>query len=372
MDISSEVVIKALRTIVDPQSGRDILRDDLVRDLHIDIDTIRFSVVVSGEVPSHLKQVDKRVEEVISADLGKSIKVVVNYETTMIGLGEDILSGAGQAVSKPDFGRASVLAIASGKGGVGKSTVAVNLAVSLARKGLNVGLVDTDIYGPSIPTMFGIGEERPRVNEHRKIIPLERYGVKLLSMGFLTDSSQAVIWRGPMVSNAVRQFLGDAAWGDLDFLLLDLPPGTGDIQLTIVQTVALTGALIVSTPQNVALADARRGVAMFQNVNVPVLGIVENMAYFTPPELPDKKYFLFGRGGAQRLASELEVPFLGEIPIEERLRESCDVGHPFMTENTGSVSASAFNDLAEHVVHQSSLYKASLPAQEKVEIMYRS
>jgi ATP-binding protein involved in chromosome partitioning len=245
------------------------------------------------------------------------------------------------------------------------------LSVALARKGLDVGLIDTDIYGPSIPTMFGVGDEKPHVNQERKIVPLERHGVKLLSMGMLVDPDKAVIWRGPMVSSAVRQFLGECEWGDLDYLVLDLPPGTGDIQLTIVQTIAVTGAVIVSTPQKVALADARKGVAMFENVNVPVLGIVENMAYFTPEELPDKRYFLFGHGGARRLSEEVGVPFLGEIPLEQALRESGDAGKPIVVADPDAVSARAFVELADHVVHQVTVRNAELDSTRQVEILYR-
>ena len=370
MTLSIDKVLPALRSIVNPKTQRDILRDDIVRDLKITPNSVHFTLVIQGNLPAYLENAQEHIATLLSEQEQRPINVVVEVETSMIDLGEDILS-AGQGPAKPDFGRTCVLAVASGKGGVGKSTVSVNLAVALASQGYSVGLIDSDIYGPSIPTMFGIQEERPRVNEHRKIVPLERHNVKLLSMGFLTNADQAVIWRGPMVSNAVRQFLSDTDWGDLDYLLLDLPPGTGDIQLTITQTVSLTGAIIVTTPQKVALADARRGVAMFQNVEVPVLGIIENMAYFTPPELPEKKYYLFGKEGGRQLATTLDVPFLGEIPIEEDLRESCDNGRPFMSEPTGSVSSKAFQDLAQQTITQTSYYKASLPAQEKIEIVYK-
>ncbi|MEM9997527.1 MAG: Mrp/NBP35 family ATP-binding protein, partial [Bacteroidota bacterium] len=266
----------------------------------------------------------------------------------------------------------NAIAVASGKGGVGKSTVAANLAVALSRAGHKVGLVDTDIYGPSVPTMFGVPEgEKPRLNDQRKIIPLRRYGVKLLSMGFLVDTRNAVIWRGPMVSSAVRQFLNDADWGDLDYLVLDLPPGTGDIQLTIVQTIPLTGSVVVSTPQKVALDDARKGVAMFQNVNVPVLGIVENMAYFAPPDRPDRRYYLFGQGGARKLAEELGVPLLGEVPIEEQLRESGDRGKPIVVAEPESASARAFVGIAEEAVRQVAFRNESEPPTQPIEILYK-
>ena len=263
------------------------------------------------------------------------------------------------------------VAVASGKGGVGKSTVAANLAVALAQSGKRVGLLDADIYGPSVPLMFGVTGEKPRVNEDRDIVPLERHGVKLLSMGFLMDEANAVIWRGPMVSSAVRQFLGQAAWGDLDVLVLDLPPGTGDIQLTLVQTVPLTGAVVVSTPQDVALADARKAVAMFGNVHVPVLGIVENMAYFTPPDLPDRKYYLFGEGGAQRLAAELDVPVLGLVPIEQGTREAGDAGTPVVIAEPASAAAQAFTAAARSLLDALDKRAADAPPTQPIEILYK-
>ena len=264
------------------------------------------------------------------------------------------------------------VAVASGKGGVGKSTVAANLAVALAEQGQRVGLVDTDIYGPSVPLMFGVpADEKPRVNEERQIVPLVRYGVKLLSMGFLVDEANAVIWRGPMVSSAVRQFLNQAAWGELDTLVMDLPPGTGDIQLTLVQTIPITGAVVVSTPQAVALADARKAVKMFENVQVPVLGVVENMAYFTPPDLPDRKYYLFGEGGAQRLAAELDVPVLGAVPIEQGTREAGDNGVPVVLAEPESASARAFSEVARRTAAEVERRVAERPATQPIEILYK-
>jgi ATP-binding protein involved in chromosome partitioning len=265
----------------------------------------------------------------------------------------------------------NTIAVASGKGGVGKSTLAANLAVALTRLGARVGLVDTDMYGPSVPTMFGVKDAKPTVNQERKIIPIEKYGVKLLSMGFLVDPNDAVVWRGPMVTSAVRQFLGDADWGELDYLILDLPPGTGDIQLTVVQTAPLTGAIIISTPQDVALADARKGVAMFHKVNVPVLGIVENMAYFTPPDLPDRKYYLFGEGGARRLAQELGVPLLGEVPIEQAVREGSDEGEPVVLGAPDSLSARAFFSIAERAAQAIAVRNADIPPHHQLEIIYQ-
>lgn len=284
---------------------------------------------------------------------------------------------AAQTPPRPDKPRGvadvtNFIAVASGKGGVGKSTVASNLAVALAETGAKVGLLDADIYGPSTPLMFGVPEdEKPRLNEERHIVPLMRYGVKLLSMGFLVDEKNAVIWRGPMVSSAVRQLLGQAAWGELDHLVIDLPPGTGDIQLTLVQTVPLTGAVVVSTPQPVALADARKAVKMFENVHVPVLGVVENMAYFTPPDLPDRKYFLFGEAGAQKLAAELDVPVLGEVPIEQAAREAGDRGTPVVLAEPESATAQAFRQMAGRVAEEVERRNAEAPPTQPIEILYK-
>ncbi|MEM0961172.1 MAG: Mrp/NBP35 family ATP-binding protein [Bacteroidota bacterium] len=269
-------------------------------------------------------------------------------------------------------GVSNFIAVASGKGGVGKSTVAANLACALAESGKSVGLLDADIYGPSVPLMFGIpADEKPRVNDERHIVPLYRYGVKLLSMGFLVDDERAVIWRGPMVSSALRQFLSQAAWGDLDYLILDLPPGTGDIQLTLVQTVPLTGAVVVSTPQPVALADAKKAVKMFENVHVPVLGVVENMSYFSPPDMPDRRYFLFGEAGAQRLAVDIDVPLLGEVPIEQAAREAGDRGTPVVLAEPDSMTAVAFRQIAERTVVEVDRRNDETPPTQPIEILYK-
>ena len=264
-----------------------------------------------------------------------------------------------------------IVAVASGKGGVGKSTVSANLAVALAARGLRVGLLDADIYGPSVPLMFGVpSDEKPRVNEAKQVVPLVRYGVSLLSMGFLVDDRNAVIWRGPMVSSAIRQFLGQAAWGELDVLVLDLPPGTGDIQLTIVQTVPLAGAVVVTTPQPVAVADARKAVAMFGQVGVPILGLVENMAWFSPPDAPERRYHLFGEGGGRRLAAEINVPVLAEVPLEQAAREAGDAGLPVVLREPEGASAQAFVALAGRVMDELAR-RADEPQTPPVEILYR-
>jgi len=266
----------------------------------------------------------------------------------------------------------NVVAVASGKGGVGKSTVTANLAVTLSKMGFKVGVLDADVYGPSIPIMFDVQEERPlavTVDGKSKMLPVENYDVKVLSIGFFTQPNQAVIWRGPMAAKALNQMIFDAQWDEIDFLLIDLPPGTGDIHLSIMQSLPITGAVVVSTPQNVALADAKKGVAMFQqeNINVPVLGIIENMAYFTPAELPDNKYYIFGKEGAKNLAKDLEVPFLGEIPLVQSIREAGDAGRPAALQE-GTPLESAFEKITQNVVQELVNRNKDLPPTEAIKI----
>ena len=269
----------------------------------------------------------------------------------------------------------SVIAISSGKGGVGKSTVTANIATTLAQMGCKVGVLDADIYGPSMPTLFDMEGAKPlsvRVDGKSKMKPIENYGVKVLSIGFFTQPDQAVIWRGPMASKALNQMIFDAAWGDLDFLLVDLPPGTGDIHLSIVQSLPLNGAVVVSTPQKVALADAKKGIAMFrqEQIQVPVLGVVENMSYFTPEELPDHKYYIFGEKGAEYLAAKKDAPFLGEIPLVQSLREASDVGRPAVLQGKG-VLQEAFTEITQNVVTQLLKRNTELPPTKVVEITHR-
>lgn len=374
MQVNPAQVLEALQTIVDPDEGKDVVRLDMVRDLSVKGTQVSFALLLRRPGSSFAQHAAALAVEAVRERLGDEVKVRVSTDSEMISLGDDVeISGSGPAGSRPDVpgGIRNFIAVASGKGGVGKSTVAVNLAVALARDGFDVGLLDADIYGPSVPTMFGVQDQRPRVDQRQRIVPIERYGVKLLSMGFLVDPAQAVVWRGPMVTRAVRQFLGDADWGKLDYLILDLPPGTGDIQLTVVQTIPLTGAMIVSTPQQVALADARKGVAMFHDVGVPVLGIVENMAYFSPPDLQDRKYFLFGEGGARRLATELGIELLAEIPLEQAIREGGDEGAPIVVADPESLSGRCFGGLAARIRAQVALRNATKPATEVVEFLHR-
>lgn len=372
--LTPAAVLAILGRIQDPDKGKDIVRQGLVKDLRVADDSVAFTLLFKDPGRAFFSEAERVCREALQEELGPDVRLAIDTDSEMVGLGDDLTIQSGRKRQQPKLGRGVVntIAVASGKGGVGKSTVAANLAIALAQQGYDVGLLDADLYGPSVPTMFGVGEdEKPRVDDNRKLVPLEKHGVKLLSMGFLVDPEKAVIWRGPMVSNAIRQFFGDVAWGDLDFLVLDLPPGTGDIQLTIVQTVSLVGAVIVSTPQTVALADAQRGVAMFEQVNVPVLGMVENMAYFVPPDMPEKKYHLFGEGGARRLAETLGVPFLGEVPIEQQLREACDAGEPIAVSAPESASAQAFTEIASEVARQVTLRNAEQPATQPIEILYK-
>ena len=296
-----------------------------------------------------MKSVVKAAETAILTHVGKEVEIVDNISVKTV------------QAARPEVGKLlpqvkNIIGISSGKGGVGKSTVAANLAVALAKLGYKVGLLDADIFGPSMPKMFQVEDARPyaeKIDGRDMIIPVEKYGVKLLSIGFFVDPDQATLWRGGMASNALKQLIGDAAWGELDYFLIDLPPGTSDIHLTVVQTLAMTGAVVVSTPQAVALADARKGINMFTNdkVNVPILGLVENMAWFTPAELPDNKYYIFGREGAKKLAEEMNVPLLGQIPIVQSICENGDKGTPVaLDENT--MTGRAFLSLAAAVVRQ--------------------
>jgi len=374
MAITKEQVLDALSNVMDPDLGKDIVTLNMVEELFIDGMDVHFTVNLTTPACPMKEQIQRAAENAIvhlvDPDAVPHVTMTANVRGSE---GRTHVSDLPTDPSTPEDPLSQVkniIAVASGKGGVGKSTIAVNLAVALAKTGAKVGLVDTDIYGPSIPTMFATNE-RPNINTQRKLIPVEKYGVKLLSMGFLVDPDQAVVWRGPMVSSAVKQFLTDSEWGQLDYLVMDMPPGTGDIQLTIVQSVPLTGAVIVSTPQVVALDDARKGVAMFKKVKVPVLGIVENMAYFTPPDAPDKKYHIFGKDGARNLATRLDVPFLGEVPLEQVVREGGDEGLPAVLKDAASPAGRALTEIAGEVARQVSIRNMTGEATPKVEILFK-
>ncbi|WP_138431195.1 Mrp/NBP35 family ATP-binding protein [Fodinibius saliphilus] len=380
MAINKQQVRTALTHVMHPQMDKDLVSLDMIEDLIVQDTFITFTIDLpekDAKLEADLKEKCKEaIHKFVDKDAVLDINTAVNISKFRNNEDNGEFPGQGHRQKKEDesdeadalSGVKNVIAVASGKGGVGKSTVAVNLACGLARTGAKVGLLDTDIYGPSIPTMMDT-HERPNITTSKKLIPMEKYGVRFLSMGLLVDPDQAMIWRGPMVTSAVKQFMNEVEWGELDYLVLDLPPGTGDIQLTLVQTVPLTGSVIVSTPQDVALDDARKGVAMFKKVNVPVLGIVENMAYFIPEDMPEKKYHIFGKHGARNLADRIGTNFLGEIPLEQKVRESGDEGKPIvLDEELDSVSAKKFVELSNNVIQQLAIRNKEQDPTEKIDI----
>lgn len=367
MSINKEQIKTALAHVLHPTEKQDLISLDMIQDLIIQDKYVSFTL----EMPEQ----NEALANDLSLKCQSAIHKFIDREAIVdIQIGVNISKKQPVAQQPPQQaqvlpGVKHIIAVASGKGGVGKSTVAVNIAAALARTGAKVGLMDTDIYGPSIPTMFDLFD-RPNITTQKKLIPLEKYGIKMVSMGFLVDVNQAMVWRGPMATSAIKQFMNDVEWGELDFMVLDMPPGTGDIQLTIVQTVPLSGAVIVSTPQTVALDDVRKGVAMFQKVNVPVLGVIENMAYFVPPDMPDKKYHIFGEGGAIRLAEELNVPVLGEIPLEQPIREAGDNGKPIVLADENSSAATAFITATSNMEQQLAL--RAVESRKKIDITFKS
>lgn len=350
MTIYPKLILDALATVRYPGTGKNLVEAGMVDDnIRIDGNKVSFSLIFEKPTDPFMKSVVKAAETAILTYVGKDVDIKGNISVTTI-------QTARPEVSKLLPQVKNIIAVSSGKGGVGKSTVSANLAVALAKQGYKVGLLDADIFGPSMPKMFQVEDARPyaeRIDGRDLIIPVEKYGLKLLSIGFFVDPDQATLWRGGMASNALKQLIADADWGELDYFLIDLPPGTSDIHLTIVQTLAVTGAIVVSTPQAVALADARKGINMFTNdkVNVPILGLVENMAWFTPAELPENKYYLFGKEGAKKLAEEMNVPLLGQIPIVQSICEGGDKGTPVALDEN-SITGMAFMELADNVVKQ--------------------
>lgn len=338
----------ALSTVYHIGNEKDIVSAGIVQDLNIEKYYISFSLIVDTNDADIRLKLKSEAIKAIKEQVSKDAIIKVAFQNKPVAE-----TAYEQDKNTPLAGVKKVIAVISGKGGVGKSTVSANLALALAESGAKVGLMDADIYGPSVPIMFGVRGERPlmkEVNGKGVIVPLERFGIKLLSIGLLVDESKAVVWRGPMASSAIRQFVTDVDWGDLDYLIVDMPPGTGDIHLTLLQLIKVSGVVIVSTPQDVALADAKKGIAMFgqAQLNARILGIVENMSYFTPAELPDNKYYIFGKQGAQKLAEQYELPFLGEIPLVQSIREGGDIGIPAMVSDD-EVSKKAFRDLAREV-----------------------
>ncbi len=367
MKIDKKEVLKALETISVPGEGQNMVESGAVTNVQVFGDEVEVDVTITNPSLQARKKTEVEILKVIHSAVYEKAKIKVNLKVDAPAKPQ-----ANQIKGKPIPGIQNIIAVASGKGGVGKSTITANLAVSLAKMGFKVGLLDTDIYGPSMPIMFDVAMEKPlavNIDGKSKMKPVENYGVKLLSIGFFTEPNQAVIWRGPMASKALNQMIFDAYWDELDFLLLDLPPGTGDIHLSIMQSLPVTGAVVVSTPQEIALADARKGVAMFQQeaISVPVLGIVENMAYFTPEELPNNKYHIFGKDGAKNLAQDLEVPFLGEIPLVQSIREAGDVGRPAAMQE-GTPLEKAFEALTQNVVQELVRRNHDLPPTEAIKI----
>ena len=350
MIITKEQVLQALSNVEEPDLKKDLVTLNMIQDIQIEGNRVSFSVILTTPACPLKAMIENACRNAILHLVSKEAEVHINMTSRVTSQKNTGVPGV-----------KNIIAVASGKGGVGKSTVAVNLALGLAKTGAKVGLIDADIYGPSIPIMFGLENVRPRstqVDGKTRIEPVEKYGIKLLSIGFFTDPNQPVPWRGPMVSTAVKQLFNDADWGELDYLVIDLPPGTGDIHITVTQSFPVTGAVIVTTPQNVALADARKGIGMFMMdaINVPILGIVENMSYFTPAELPGNKYYIFGEGGGKKLAAQLDVPFLGEIPLVKDISDSGDSGMPVVLQD--GIMGEAFMTMAKKVAQQVAISNA--------------
>src|ERR1700742_3858811 len=351
-NFTREQVLQTLGHVEEPDLKKDLVTLNMIQDIVIDGSKLSFSVILTTPACPLKALIENACRNAIQHFISKDAEVHINMTSRVTTQKNTGVPGV-----------KNIIAVASGKGGVGKSTVSVNLALGLAKTGAKVGLIDADIYGPSIPIMFGLENARPKASQvegKTRIEPIEKYGIKLLSIGFFTDPTQPVPWRGPMVSTAVKQLFNDADWGELDYLVVDLPTGTGDIHITITQTFPVTGAVIVTTPQNVALADAKKGIGMFlmPAINVPLLGIVENMSYFTPAELPENKYYIFGQGGGEKLANQLDVPFLGEIPLVKSISDSGDAGKPIVLDEQNPMSQ-AFIEMSKRVAQQVAICNAA-------------
>jgi ATP-binding protein involved in chromosome partitioning len=360
MMIKKEDVLEALKSVLDPDSGKDIVSGSQVSDLAIEDDSINFKLVVKNPAMQHKKRMEDACLFAIERNFGKEVKCTVE------------ISSVSSAPSNAIKGVKQIIAVASGKGGVGKSTVTSNLALGLKNKGYKVAIVDADVYGPSIPIMFNVADERPAsvpVEGSNKMLPVIGYGIQIMSLGFFAEPDQPIVWRGAMVSKALKQMFFETEWDDVDYMLVDLPPGTGDIHLSLVQSTPVSSAIMVTTPQDVAIADVRKGVAMFKmpNVNVPVLGIIENMSWFTPEELPENKYYIFGKDGAKNLAADIKTKFLGEIPLIQSIRESGDIGRPVAMQN-GTILEKSFNEITKEMVAELLKRNENLPPTEVVRI----
>lgn len=364
--MTNEEILKALGNVQEPDLGKDLVTLNMVKDIVIDGNKVSFTVVLTTPACPLKDMIKNACINAIKILVNKEAEVTVNFTSNTSSNrsdGKTILAGV-----------KNIIAVVSGKGGVGKSTVAANLALALGNGGAKVGLMDADIYGPSQHIMFGVRGERPMMKDNGSgkglIVPIEKYGIKMMSIGLLIDEKQAVIWRGPMVSSAIRQFVSDVDWGELDYLVIDMPPGTGDIHLTIVQTVPVTGVIVVTTPQLVALADAKKGIAMFgqAQLKVPVIGLVENMSYFTPAELPDNKYYIFGKNGGKNLAEEFDIPLLGQIPLVQNIREGGDIGVPIMVSDD-EVTKTAFEEFAGNAARGIAMRNANMAPTQIQEVL---
>lgn len=363
--MTEQDILKALGNVQEPDLGKDLVTLNMVKDIAIDGNKVSFTIVLTTPACPMKDMMRTASENAVKILVNKEAQVTVNFTSNTSSNRKDsktLLSGV-----------KNIIAVVSGKGGVGKSTVSANLALALAQGGAKVGLMDADIYGPSQHIMFGVRGERPMMKEENGkgvIIPIEQYGIKMMSIGLLVDEKQAVVWRGPMVSSAIRQFVTEVDWGELDYLIIDMPPGTGDIHLTVVQTVPVTGVIVVTTPQLVALADAKKGIAMFgqAQLKVPVIGLVENMSYFTPAELPENKYYIFGKNGGKNLAEEFDIPFLGQIPIVQSIREGGDLGIPVMVSDD-EITKKAFLDFAGNAARGIAMRNANLEPTQVQEVL---
>jgi ATP-binding protein involved in chromosome partitioning len=362
--MTKEKILEALSNVQEPDLGKDLVTLNMIQDIEINGNDVSFTIVLTTPACPMKDLMGNASTNAIKLLVNKEANVKVNFTSNTTTKRTD----PGTVLPKVK----NIIAVVSGKGGVGKSTVAANLALAIGQSGAKVGLMDADIYGPSVPIMFGVRGERPMMidvgAEKPMIAPLERFGIKLISIGLLVDEKSAVVWRGPMASSAIRQFITDVYWDELDYLIVDMPPGTGDIHLTLMQTVPVTGAVIVTTPQDVALADAKKGIAMFgqAQMNVPVIGLVENMSYFTPAELPENKYFIFGKDGGKRLADEYDIPFLGQIPLVQSIREGGDAGVPVMM-GDDDITKKAFREFADYVVRSVAMRNANMSGEKIAE-----
>ncbi len=367
MSYKQEDILNALRHVDDPDIKKDLVTLNMISEIELTEKKVKFKLTLTTPACPLKEKIKNDCVAAIHQYVSKDLEVEIETDSNVTSIRKENVNVLPSVKN--------IICVASGKGGVGKSTVAVNLAVSLARLGAKVGLIDADIYGPSVPTMLGVKGKKPEVRlikDKHFIVPLEVEGVKILSIGLLVNEKQAVVWRGPMVSSALRQFVTDCIWGKLDYLIADMPPGTGDVHITVAQTLNVTGAILVTTPQEVALGDARKALAMFRldSINVPVLGVIENMSYFTPEELPDNKYYIFGKGGGQQLADEYEVPLLGQIPIVQSIREGGDEGKPASIYcRNNPIVANAFDEVAANVARQIAIKNANLQTQTTAPVL---